>query len=338
MRTVPGAGRKEFEDNADHFANVWGAQRVSVSQPAPGRLIIRGMRSDPLLQPLSIADAPAGRGARQLWLGRDESGDHRFADLASCPGIVVGGMPGAGKSTQLTSWLTQWAPLGNVQFVTLDGKNAGEFDDFDPRAWMTQGNDLDNALAMLEEIHDLMTARLATVRKVLGVKNGWHVGPSVDWPLVVLIIDECQEFLDLSAVKGDKDREPKVRRCIALVTSLIKQGRSAMHLTIVATQRPTVDSIPGAIRDNCPVALAFGLRAAEGAVAALGSSIREFPSYSPLTLADRAYAGCFTATLDDGRRAVHPAAGPVGERRRGRPGRYRARGAAPSPGPSSAHP
>ena len=137
-------------------------------------------------------------------------------------------MPGAGKSTELTSLLTQLAPHEGVQIITIDGKGAGEFDDFDSRAWMTQGDDLDNALAVLEEVHDLMTARLATVRDVLGHKNAWHVGPTADWPLVVLILDECQTFLDITAVKGDRELEAKVRRCIALVSSLVRKGRSAM--------------------------------------------------------------------------------------------------------------
>ena len=301
VRTIPKVGRQEFEDRAEHIANSWRCDRVSVSQSAPGRLIVRGMRKDPLLTPFGLEAAPAGLSARHLWLGRDEHGDHRFADLANCPGIVVGGMPGAGKSTELTSWLTQLAPCDAVQMMTIDGKGAGEFDDFDPRAVYTEGDDLDRALAVLEEVHDLMTARLAAVRTTLGFKNAWHVGPAVDWPLLVLVLDECQTFLDAAAVKGDKDREPKVRRCIALVSSLVRKQRSAMMLTIVATQKPTTDCLPSSIRDNCPLSLCFGVKTIDVG-GRHGGHLRSGTTRAirPVSLADPVYAGCCTVTMRTG--------------------------------------
>lgn len=300
VRTVPGVGRPEVEAVADHIANAWRCHRVSVSQPRPGRLIVRGMRHDPLLQTFGLELAPAGLPVGKLWLGRDEHGNDRFASLANCSGIVVGGMPGSGKSTEITSWLTQLAPSPAVQLTLLDGKGAGEFADFEPRACAMAGDDLDQALDVLEAQHALMTDRLASVRDVLGVKNAWHLGPTADWPLAVTVIDECQTYLDLTAVKGDKQLEPKVRRAIFLVSSLIRRGRSVMMLTIPATQKPTTDSLPSSIRDNCPVSLCFGVKTIDAAAATLGTEIRRYDSYSPVTLADPAYAGCCTATLKTG--------------------------------------
>jgi DNA segregation ATPase FtsK/SpoIIIE, S-DNA-T family len=300
VRTVPGSGRAEFDKAAEHIANLWRVSRVSVTQPKPGRLIVRGLRRDPLLEVLSSEAIPSGLPVRRLYLGRDEHGTDRFADLANVPGICVGGMPGAGKSTEITSWLTQLAPSPAVQFALADGKNAGEFDDFEGRAYVMAGDDLDEVIDLLEKQHGLMTDRLACVRQVLGVKNAWHVGPTADWPLAVTILDECQSYLDLTAVKGDKVLEPKVRRCIFLTSSLIRRGRSVMMLTVPATQKPTTDSLPSSIRDNCPVSLCFGVKTIEAASATLGTSIRDYPSYSPVTLADPAYAGCCTATLKTG--------------------------------------
>ena len=73
-------------------------------------------------------------------------------------------MPGAGKSTEITSWLTQLAPSPAVQFALADGKNAGEFDDFEARAYVMAGDDLDEVIDLLERQHGLMTDRLAAVR------------------------------------------------------------------------------------------------------------------------------------------------------------------------------
>ena len=300
IRTVPGTGRAELEKAAEHIANSWRVSRVAVSQPKPGRLVVRGLRRDPLLEVLAADGIPPARRLRDLYLGRDEHGTHRFADLANVPGICVGGMPGAGKSTEITSWITQLAPSPAVQFALADGKNAGEFDDFEDRAYVMAGDDLDEVVDLLERQHTLMTDRLASVRQLLGVKNAWHVGPTEAWPLAVTILDECQSYLDLTAVKGDKQLEPKVRRCIFLASSLIRRGRSVMMLTVPATQKPTTDSLPSSIRDNCPISLCFGVKTIDAAAATLGTSIRDYPSYSPVTLADPAYAGCCTVTLKTG--------------------------------------
>src|SRR5262249_49652592 len=158
----------------------------------PGRLVVRGLRRDPLLEQLEVI--PPGRDLRRLYLGRDEHGSDRWADLANVPGIAVGGMPGSGKSTEITGWLAQLAPSPAVRFARADGKNAGEFDDFTDRAWRMAGDDLDDVVSLLEEQHALMTDRLAAVRRVLGVKNAWHRGPSESWPLAVTVLDECQSY------------------------------------------------------------------------------------------------------------------------------------------------
>lgn len=60
VRTVPGVSRTECEQAAEHLANYWRCVRVQVSQPAPGRLVLRGLRSDPLTLPLSMDQAPPG--------------------------------------------------------------------------------------------------------------------------------------------------------------------------------------------------------------------------------------------------------------------------------------
>ena len=59
LKTVPGVDRTKLEDQAAHLANHWKAERVSVTQTAPGRLTVRALRRDPLLYPLTLADAPA---------------------------------------------------------------------------------------------------------------------------------------------------------------------------------------------------------------------------------------------------------------------------------------
>ena len=111
---------------------------------------------------------------------------------------------------------------------------------------------------------------------------------------------------------------------------------------ILATQKATTDSMPGQIRDNAALSLALSQKTMDAAVAALGSAIRDYPSFSPTTLQGPEYTGCAVATMRTGQdpftrlrlpgvtrdelqaaAAAHraSAAGPGDPAARGRPGR-----------------
>jgi DNA segregation ATPase FtsK/SpoIIIE, S-DNA-T family len=307
VKTVPGVDRAAFEDEAVHIANSWRCHRVQVHQAKPGRLTIRGLRTDPLTLPYPAADAPAGvygdssgRGPLRLYLGRDEWSAHRSFPLAGTAGITVGGLPDYGKTSMVLSWLAQLAGLGCVQFVFIDGKGGGDYADWAGRAWLFTGDDLPSAAAAFEDVHALMRSRLASVASPGQTRNRWHTGPTPAWPLIVTVIDECHTFLALDDVKGDHQAERHVRTCRALAGQLVRKGRSVLFLTILVTQKQTSDAIPTAIRDNCRLGVSFAARTRDAAVAALGEHIREYPSYCPTKLLDPAYVGVCTAGLPTG--------------------------------------
>jgi S-DNA-T family DNA segregation ATPase FtsK/SpoIIIE len=304
LRTVPGTGRAELEAAAEHLANTWRCQRVSVTQPRPGRLIVRGLRTDPLLEQLTLASAPRIDVARpdRVWLGRDDHSADRQLELANVSGVCVGGQPGGGKSQAITSWLTQLAPSPAVQFATVDGKGAGEFDDFADRAWLTAGDGMEQCLDALEQLTKLMYARLAAVRDFTGgLKNIWTKGVSPDWPLQVSVFDETQQFLDLPAAKAlGKEAEKQCAQAIKLGSELVRKGRSVGMLSIFATQKPTSDSLPSSISANCAVNLAFSLKTLDAAKATLGPDIGDYPSLSPVSLSLPEYAGVAVVSLRDG--------------------------------------
>lgn len=326
VRTIPKVGRPEFEKAAaDHIPNAWRCHRVQVSQPKPGRLIVRGLRRDPLTLPLSMADAPPGvyggifdnvqdrrltRGNAgktgynvpgfRLYLGRDEWGTDRWLPLSGITGITVGGLPGYGKTAFINSLLCQLAGLP-VQLVLIDGKGGGDYTDWQQRAWITTGDELPAAAAGFEDAHSLMRSRFGTVLEQTGHRNAWHRGPTDAFPLVLTIVDECHTFFDLDAVKGQKDAETQVRTCRSLGGQLVKKGRSVLMLTVFITQKQTSDAIPTAIRDNCGIGLSFAVKTRDAAVAALGEHIKEHPSFCPTTLQARPdYIGVCTASLPTG--------------------------------------
>jgi S-DNA-T family DNA segregation ATPase FtsK/SpoIIIE len=290
VRTVPGVGRAELAEAAEHLANEWGAARVSVDQAGPGRLRLRVVRMDPLLVPTqrSVSVLPAPR----LWewpVGRDELGQEVRLSLAEVPGIVVGGLPGTGKTSLLNGLVAHLAPSPAVQCAVLDGKGGIEWEDAAPRCWALAGDDLEAAAELLGRLDELRRARAASIRSALGVRDFWHVGPSEGWPLVLVVVDEAHTYL--SERRGDRRLEELAAVCRRRVEALVKMGRSVGICVVLATQKPTADALPTSVRDCCPVALSFAQRSREAAVAVLGPDISEWPDVSPLELVGPRYVG-----------------------------------------------
>jgi hypothetical protein len=60
VTTAPRTGRKEVEKQATHIADYWRSVRVGVTQAAPGRLVVRALRTDPLAEPFGPDRCPPG--------------------------------------------------------------------------------------------------------------------------------------------------------------------------------------------------------------------------------------------------------------------------------------
>jgi DNA segregation ATPase FtsK/SpoIIIE, S-DNA-T family len=304
IRTTPGTGRVEVEAVAQHLADHWRVARVSITQPRPHILKVRALAHDPLLELLTLADAPPADVTRphRVWLGRDEHGADRWLDLRNISGVCVGGQPGGGKSQGITSWETQLAPSPAVQFVNVDGKGAGEFDDFEPRAWITAGDSMDRMLDVLDQLTTLMYERLATVRDFTGGrKNIWTVGVSAAWPLQFSVFDETQTFFDLPAARAlGKEQEKACAQAIKLASELVRKGRSVGMCSVFATQKPTSDSLPSSISANCALSVAYSLKTLDAAKATLGPDIGDYPLLSPVSLSLPDYAGVCVVSLRDG--------------------------------------
>lgn len=109
VKTAPRTGRREVEKQAEHIADYWRSVRVGVTQAAPGRLIVRALREDPLAVPFGPGACPPGTyQAHQP--RRDDFGNDRYLPLRGLTGICVSGLPGYGKTSLISSWLCQLAP------------------------------------------------------------------------------------------------------------------------------------------------------------------------------------------------------------------------------------
>jgi S-DNA-T family DNA segregation ATPase FtsK/SpoIIIE len=299
-RLIPNVSRPEFEKAAEHLANAWSCHRVGVSQPEPGRLLVRAMRRDPLAEPLSSSVLPVFDG-RRLTLGRDEWGQLRTVSLANLSGSVVGGSPGRGKTQFACAIAAQFAPSSATQWYLLDGKGGGDWSGWADRAIAYAGDDVVAAAALLEDVHARMVRRLATVTTDLGTRNAWRIGPTAAYPLLWVAVDECHQFLDIESAKAlGKDAERQVRTCRMLLGQLLRKGRSVMVHTTLVAQKATSTSIPTDLRDLAGLRVCFGVATTESGVAVLGEDLRRFDSVSPTLLQGEGYEGVATVRLSTG--------------------------------------
>ncbi len=301
LRTVPRIGLAEVQRHAEHLADAWRCTRVSVNPDGPGRLLLRAVRDEPLLEPLAFI--PDGLPPKDLavWdLGIDEYATAVVLRMANVPGMCVAGLPGYGKTSLISSLISRLAPSGSVQFAVADGKvsaaHEGDYADVIDRLFAFVGDDLEAANVLFARLVKLRRDRSSCIRSVLGTTNVWHHGPSPAWPLVVLVIDEAHTYF-----RDYKGADPATRRLAQLtadnarlVEDLVKKGRNVGIVVVLATQKATGDAIPTYIRDVCPISLSFAQKTSEAAVAALGEDIRNWPDTSPVGMQDPGFVGVAT--------------------------------------------
>lgn len=297
VKLTHGVSRESFEKASVHLANAWGAHRVGISQPRPNRLQVRAVRRDPLTEPLA-ADILGPFDGRKVTLGRDQWGAIRTADLVNLSGSLIAGNPGRGKSESASALAVQLVPSPLVETYILDGGGGLDWSMFDGLAhrYATELADVRDAL---EDINARMVTRRRTMLDDLGVRNAWHVGPSREYPLIWVLVDECQAFLDAAGSKGTP-REKQIQACQGLTAELLRRGRAPMVHTTLLTQKPTSTSLPTATRDLCGLRWTFGLATLEGAVAALGDDIRPLESMHPTKLQGPEHVGIATVLLATG--------------------------------------
>jgi S-DNA-T family DNA segregation ATPase FtsK/SpoIIIE len=299
MRTLPGVGLDELTKAAGHLANAWGCVRVDVEQQAPGLLRLRGLIADPLAG--AWQQVPDGRPLESwmLHVGRDEEGEQVFLPLSNLSGVTVAGVPGTGKTSLQRWWLCQLAPHEAVQVGVLDGKVSdaadGDYGLLAGRCFAMVGDELEAANALLRQLWRQMRERSAWLRANRGSAQFWEAGPSDDCPLVVVIVDESHTYVTAAS----RSERELCESNVWYLTKLAKEGRSRGFVTVFITQKQTADAIPTAIRDVCQVGLSFGVRTMDGAVAALGDEIRQYPEIAPTQLIGRDWTGVAVMRLPD---------------------------------------
>lgn len=235
-----------------------------------------------------------------LRIGLYEDGLPAELTLRNQSGVVVGGVPGSGKTAGMTVIALVMLRAG-AHLHIIDGKGGDDWAWISSAATSFARDDISVVHEMLLSVQAAMRRRLASMRTEYGTSNFWNISAADRPPLEVIIIDECQTFFDAKSVPADKEAKQKAAEITAIATDLVKKGRSAGYLIFVMTQKPTADSIPTALRDNCGVRVCFRVATIEAAKAVLG----DVPDGSPSPVdIPRSRVGGAVIGRDDGTLAM----------------------------------
>ena len=230
--------------------------------------------------------------------------------------VLFGAEPGGGKSVALSVLVAAFALDPTVTLWLFDGKLV-ELAPWLDCAKRFVGPDIELAISVLEELRCEMDERYRDLlaRKARKVTPGDGLG------LHVVVIDE----LALYVAGVDKKL---ASRFSELLRDLVARGRAAGIIVLAATQKPSIDIVPSALRDLFGFRWALALchqgsqrhRARErvGLLGLLGGRHRPGPSWRR-TLAARRWSADSIAELSSHRRRCWCHLGPGGANCAGAP-------------------
>lgn len=294
IELFPGMLLADIEKAAPVLAETWQISEVRATQKRPGIISLVAVSRDPLKEPVFKEDDDEAFSLDAVPVGRCEDGTSWKLTLLG-RSTVLGGLPGSGKSVflrTLTSALSTYSSCVRLSGIDLKGgvelsEYADRFDGLET----TQ----DGAVELLQRLVDEHKKRMTYMREN-GYRSIKDFGPNEQWPLLVLVVDECAElFVAESTAKDDRDRVASIIRMTSL---LARQGRATGISLILSTQKPTADSLPTVIRDACENKIAFRCATREQEVAILGAAAN--PADLSATSIRPDQRGVAIATTEDG--------------------------------------
>ncbi len=207
--------------------------------------------------------------ALALPVGVDGNGQPVTLALRNLGNVLIGGLPGAGKSELLAGMLAgllrQDASGRTVQVAAIDTK-------------LVSFGLLPNLAALyappaltLEDAHGLITNLAGEVQRRFELLHAARVRSLEELETTTgerlpYLVAFCDELADLTT-DLDKARRD---RFIAQALEIGRKGRAAGVALVLATQRPAVDVIPSSLRNLAGAAVAFRVSRNHDSMAVLG--------------------------------------------------------------------
>lgn len=254
--------------------NKYGATRTILADDDDAWLKIVLFTTDPLEADQVIHEPlPLDEENMKVACAVDSVGETQSVSFKNVSGMTVAGVPGSGKTAGLTSFLLPVALSPDVELAIIDGKGGHDWAAYKPICGY-YSNDDENLEALrdylLTAVED-MRERVQTNPEKLGVANFWSASleqrRAAGLKHKIIVIDECQNFFEK---RTNKEENALIQEIVRLATSLVKKGRSAGITLIATTQKPTSESLPTGLRDNCALKICFRVTTKEAQKAALG--------------------------------------------------------------------
>lgn len=176
-------------------------------------------------------------------------GEQVSVDLDIYPHILLGGSTGSGKTYLLKLMLMQLIQK-NYKVYIADFKEGVDFTSI----WKEKCGfvtNLNEVLEILDSICEELDKRKEVFGK-LGCRNIMNYNKSLNQEMqrIIFVCDEVAELTDMTgATKEEKELIKKVQRRLNTIARL---GRAFGIHMILSTQRPSVDVVSGAIKNNIP--------------------------------------------------------------------------------------
>ena len=286
---------------------------VRIEAPVPGRNVVGIEVPNDKVALVSLKDVISSpefqnnKSPLSYAVGKDITGNVIIGDLGKAPHLLIAGTTGSGKSVMLNgiilSLIYKSSPE-DVRLLLVDPKQV-EFKVYEgiphlltPRI-LTDVTKASNALSWAV---DEMERRFKLIGDAglrdIGEYNQTEAvlsGKKKKMPYIVLIIDEFSDFM----MTSKKEVEDKIVR-------LGQKARAAGIHMILATQRPTIESVTGAIKANFPSRIAFKVAGRVNSDVILGTTGAEKllgrgdMLYAPIehSANPKRVQGCFVSTQE----------------------------------------
>jgi S-DNA-T family DNA segregation ATPase FtsK/SpoIIIE len=237
LRLTPPTTCAVVERTADAVAVAYGAARVRV-QPSELRAdrvrVLIDFTRDIGNVTLPNFHHPVGLPldpTRPFALGIDDDGSVVTGSFYGHH-ILVGGIPGSGKSNALRVFLAHLAASRDVALYGIDPKRVELALWQDRFSGLVLGNDAGTTIELLESLHTEITRRTT----YLSTTRSATLPASEEFPWTVLVVDEWAELAAGGSARERARAEDLLRRYVSL-------GRAVGCTAILCTQRPTNDVI-----------------------------------------------------------------------------------------------
>ncbi|MEU8785321.1 FtsK/SpoIIIE domain-containing protein [Streptomyces sp. NPDC048637] len=238
VRLHPGQTPRPFLVATEALEHAWRVQRVRVTWPRRGELIVTVTAADSLKGKTEAAPRPA-LPLLAARVGQIEDGGAWELNLRRIPHWLVVGATRSGKSTLLAAWVSRLASQP-VALVGIDCKGGMELGLFEPRLSALACTRAE-AVGLLGALVAEIESRMAACRAA-GVRSVWEL-PETERPSpVVVLVDEIAE---LYLSDGSRVSRDEAAQCSTMLLRLAQLGAGlGLHL-IVAGQRVGAELGPG---------------------------------------------------------------------------------------------